>query len=470
MGEYMQTQFQYIIEQAKKYSQIAEHPALLFKTINEIPQNIVGDIYKEYNDPDSNFQPVNLLRAEIARQLMNSVEINEDLVEEIKEKIRNKELTYFKHLPKNFLDKLEAYPIGKRDMFANWKPWRVFHTFFYRGKEKETVLNYLKQIANDLLVQLDLKDYTSHEVDFQGATNFGSDECWIVLYPVTKGSHTESFQFFIKLSAEPKAGMKSGHSIRNKSEKLEMVDSYDKVLAYLKELKPEIVKLNIESRNYFKFSPGPQASEWGRFYSDGIAAISFSDLKLGDLNNFNSREEINEAIGKDSNSQSNKTWSLWLFKNANIGDVVFATKGVNTCIGIGIIEDNYYFDSADKSYKSYPHRRKVNWITKKEYQLTENSLKTKINLFRTDAFSPSKEWKFILNEYARMFPDLVTVFEKYNLKYNNETGSTPTYTEKIEVTPKNPPQDSGFLMDTLIEDSHLKLTHFSHRKLTHLNY
>lgn len=100
----MLTQFQYITEQAKKYRQVADQPATLFKAINEIPQIIVEDIHKEYGDPDSNFQLVNLLRSEIARHLMNGVTINENLFEEIKGKIRNKELTYFPNLPKAFLD------------------------------------------------------------------------------------------------------------------------------------------------------------------------------------------------------------------------------------------------------------------------------------------------------------------------------------------------------------------------------
>lgn len=427
----MQTQFQYITEQAKKYKQFADQPATLFKAINEIPLTIVEDIHKEYGDPESNFQPVNLLRAEVARQLMNGVTINENLVEEIKEKIRNKELTYFPHLPKAFLDELEAYPTGKRDMFASWqKPWSVFHTFFFRGKEKDTIQNYLEQIAKDLLFQLDLKDYTHHQVDFQGSTNFGSDICWTALYPVTKVSHKESYQFFVRLSAEPEAGMMAGNSIRDaKSNKLKRVDSYDEALSYLKELKPEIVKLNNESRNYFKFAPGSQASEWGRFYTDGFAAINFNNLNLGDLNNYNSREEINEAAGKDSDSQSNNTWNLWLFKNANIGDVIFASKGVNTCIGIGIIEGNYYFEGADRTFQ---HRRKVNWITNKVYQYKSDSLKTYKTLFRPDTFSPTKVWEFLLNEYERIFPELATIFDKHNLKHNAVTGNAPNTPEHLE--------------------------------------
>lgn len=99
----MQTQFQYVTEQAKKYNQFVEQPATLLKAVNEIPQNIIEDIYKEYGDPENNFQPVNLLRAEIARELMNGVTINENLVEDIQEKIRNKEQAIFRIYQKLFL-------------------------------------------------------------------------------------------------------------------------------------------------------------------------------------------------------------------------------------------------------------------------------------------------------------------------------------------------------------------------------
>ena len=40
----MQTQFQYITEQAKQYRQFSEQQTALFNAINELPQNIV-EIY-----------------------------------------------------------------------------------------------------------------------------------------------------------------------------------------------------------------------------------------------------------------------------------------------------------------------------------------------------------------------------------------------------------------------------------------
>lgn len=418
----MQTQFKYITDLAKQYRTYSEQSNVLFTAINNLPQNVVEEIYKEYGDPDRSFKPVNLLRAEISRKLLQGETISETLVNEIKDKIRTKDVEYFNHYKEAFLKQLQEYELFKRDLFANWqKPWSVFHIFFYRGIIKETVQNYLEQIAKDLLRKLNLNDYTFHTVDFQGATNFGSDICWLALYPITKESHKESYQFFLRLSSTSDAGRIAGWSIKEpKPNQLIEVSSYEEVIEILKANKLEIIQLNKEIRNYFKFAPGSQASEWSRFHDEGIAAINYSGFNIGDISIYKSREEINEAVGLPIDNQSNQTWNLWLFKTANIGDVVFATKGVNTCLGIGIIEGSYYFEDI---WDDYNHRRKVKWITDKVYQYKPNSLDYPTGgkyktLFRPDTFSPTKVYEFILNEYVRLYPELASVFTENNLKFN----------------------------------------------------
>lgn len=415
----MQTQFQYIIELAKIYKSYSDHPEILYKAINELKKDILQDIYKEYGDPEKKFQPVNLLRAEVARQLLEGNQITDELVEEIKEKIRNKDLIYFNHLDSSFLEELKLYPVSKRDLFANWqKPWNIFHTFFYRRKEKETIQIYLDQISKDLISQLDINDYTYHCVDFQGATNFGSDICWIALYPITKFSHKDAYQFFVRLSAAPQTGRFAGYSIHNPEKNLiKSVKNYQEVIDYLLEIKSEVTKLNGGSKNYFKFAPGSQASEWEKFYKENIVAVDFSSLNLGDLNKYNSKELIKETLGLSIEDKSTQVWNLWLFKTANIGDLVFASKGVNTCLGIGIIDGLYYYEENDNGYN---HRRKVKWITDKVYQYKSNTIKKYKNLFRIDTFSPTKVWDFILNEYARLYPELIPEFEKNNIHYSTE--------------------------------------------------
>ena len=143
----MQTQFQYITDLAKQYNGYSEKPNALLSAINGLPKNVVEEIYKEYGDPDRDFKPVNLLRAEIARRLLQGETVSEILVNEIKEKIRTKDVDYFKHYKEAFLKQLQEYELFKRDLFANWQNlWSIFYGFFYRGTVKETVLYYLEQI------------------------------------------------------------------------------------------------------------------------------------------------------------------------------------------------------------------------------------------------------------------------------------------------------------------------------------
>ncbi len=70
----MQTQFQYIVKLAEQYQEYSDKPASLYKAINNLPESIVQDIFNEYGDPEKKFQPVNLLRAEISRLLLNGLE------------------------------------------------------------------------------------------------------------------------------------------------------------------------------------------------------------------------------------------------------------------------------------------------------------------------------------------------------------------------------------------------------------
>jgi 5-methylcytosine-specific restriction protein B len=424
----MQTQFQYITDLAKQYRGYTENPISLYAAINSLPKNIVEEIYREYGDPDRDFKPVNLLRSEIARRILQGETASEALVNEIKDNIRTKNIDDFNHYKEDFLKQIQEYELFKRDLFANWQnPWSIFHSYFYRGTIRETVLNYLEQIAKDLLAKLELKDYIFHKVDFQGATNFGSDFCWIALYPITKESHKDSYQFFVRFDTSPEAGQIAGWSVKEpKPNNLKPVETFDDAYNLLQKLKPEITKLNKESRNYFKFAPGSQAFEWERFHNENIIAIDFN---FDDLNKFESREEMNKEIGLKDDDKSNKTWNLWLFKTANIGDVVFATKGVNTCLGIGIIEGSYFFDGISNNFN---HRRKVKWITDKVYQYKSNSLKNYKNLFRPDTFSPTIVYEFILNEYVRLYPELASFFAANNLKFTAEIlGTIPIVSEPL---------------------------------------
>ena len=421
----METQFNYIIDRAKEYHTYANDEDALLAAVNALPEHQLEEVYNEYGSVDGKFQPVNLLRGQLAYLLINGETISLEIIEQVKDRIRHKDLDYFEAFPEEYLTQLKNYPIGKRDMFANWQRlWGIFHTFFYRDKIKDTTRHYLEQLCQQLKQDLGLSEYNYHWVDFYGASNFGAEWCWIALYPAQKYSHQDAYQFFFSLREQPFAGRKAGHLLRDAEPNLtKNVDSYHEATIYLTELKSEILKLNKESLNYFKLAPGRQASEWEQFRNEGIAALSFSDMGLGDLNQYQTKEELNIAAGLEENSGANRTWNLWLFKTANIGDVIFANKGVNTCIGIGIITSDYYFDEEAEGYQ---YRRKVNWITDKVYQYKPGSFGNYKSIFRADTFTPTKAWEFLLTEYVRLYPELAPVFDEYHLKYDVDDQASPT--------------------------------------------
>ena len=415
----MDAQFQYIIKLAKDYHKYSENQDILFDELNALPKNVLEEVLIFYGNLERDFKPVNLLRVEVARRLLHDEKVDYELVEIIKEKIRKKDTGFFSHYSESFLKQINDYELYSRDLFANWqRPWSIFYSFFYRGIIKETVLSYLDQIASDLLTTLNLKEYTYHKVDFQGANNFGSTYCWLALYPITKESHKESYQFFVSFSSQPEAGQNAGWSIKSPSHNnLKQIHSYQDIIDFFQEIKPELIKLNQEIRNYFKFSPGSQASEWDNFYNENVVAIRFIDLPITDVSDCKSIEDINKMAGLTLSSKSNQTWNLWLLKSAKIGDLIFVNKGVNTCLGIGLITGNYYYDS---NAGGCNHRCKVKWLTNKVYQYKPNTLDYPTGgkyktLFRPDTFSPTKVHEFLLTEYVRLYPELITVFNKYNL-------------------------------------------------------
>jgi 5-methylcytosine-specific restriction protein B len=216
---------------------------------------------------------------------------------------------------------------------------------------------------------------------------------------------------------------------------MKRVSSYDETVAFLTRLKPAIIESNNRIRSYFKFAPGEQASRWDEFRSEGVAAVNFTNLPVENLSEFESQAELNVAAGLDEKSQSNQTWNLWLLKTAKVGDVVFASKGMMICLGIGVIDREYYYE---KTSSGYNHRVRVKWITDKTYQYEAYRIPGYPKLFRTDTFSPTKVYRFILSEYVRLYPELRSVFDKHGLEYDEpDTMPKPT-SDEIEEDESGP--------------------------------
>ena len=119
---------------------------------------------------------------------------------------------------------------------------------------------------------------------------------------------------------------------------------------------------NVETSHYWLYSPGEGAYKWDEFYDEGIMAIGWNET--GNLKEYYKKDKIRsklQEIYNDNSSHKNDVHALWQFANEmQIGDIVFAKKGMGELIGMGIVESDYEFDMNH----DYFHIRRVNWTKK----------------------------------------------------------------------------------------------------------
>ena len=112
-------------------------------------------------------------------------------------------------------------------------------------------------------------------------------------------------------------------------------------------------------RHYWLYSPGPQASEWDEFSSQGIMAIAWDELN--DLATYPSREAIRQALDVEETggSMKNAVLALWEFQNViAVGDIVYAKRGRREIVGRGEVTSEPRYEPDRGSYR---HVRTVKW-------------------------------------------------------------------------------------------------------------
>lgn len=115
---------------------------------------------------------------------------------------------------------------------------------------------------------------------------------------------------------------------------------------------------NVNSRVWI-YSPGAQASLWEECQRQGLMRLGWDDL--GDFSQFDSRQSViakmKEIYGVDNNS--NDTLAVWQFINdMQIGDIVYAKRGMYHIIGRGVVEGDYEFNDSLDEFKN---TRRVKW-------------------------------------------------------------------------------------------------------------
>jgi 5-methylcytosine-specific restriction protein B len=393
----MQKRIEEIQMLARKFRQLEGDENAVCRAINALDASILQELLDTYQEVVNRFQPVNLLRFEVLNQRRNGIEITPEGIQEIKENIKSRNIQAFEKYGALLTTALEKYPMGSRDIFANWQnAFRTFHPFFYPAKVRATTEAALEKLAKYLLTTLKPPDFKYHFVDFRGATNFGATYCWIVLYPKSKGSHRKAYQLLLRIDAELlEAGLTSGSELHaREANDVEEFVTLAEVEQKLQQMKPLVIEKNNHLINFWKFAPGEGGKYWDEFYQAGIIAVGWE--KIGDLTRFENSDALATELGLNEVGKSNEVGNLENFRDAAINDIVIANRGKSKCLGIGVIKGEYQYDPSRTYFK---HVRKVDWILNQPLDFDKT-------IFRPDTFSPTLKWELIKKRYIESDPKL----------------------------------------------------------------
>ena len=396
----MKQSVEIIQKHAEYFKKLEQSEQYLFEQLNTLNTEIVEQLIESFDT--GLFKPVNLLRLEILNKIKENITVTPELIEEIKNKIINKDTAYFSKYGESLVNGLKDYPEKKKSPFVNWtKNFSIVHPFFHNSEDKIDSNNALETIAKEIMKILQLEQYKSHIVSFEGSQNYGASSCWIAIFPKNKVSHRKAYQLFLRINAEIfESGMVPGWDINdNSANVLEDFNTIEEVIEKLKTLKETVEIKNNTLINYWKFSPGENGICWDKFYKQGIIAIGWDNL--GNLNDYTT-ETLAEALNVDDPTNSNKIWNIENFRDVSIGDVIIANKGRSKALGIGVITGEYIFDDKRVEYK---HVRKINWLINQLVDLEKP-------IFRADTFSPTLKWDNIKEKFLSANASYEVIFNE----------------------------------------------------------
>ncbi|MBK9221009.1 MAG: AAA family ATPase [Saprospiraceae bacterium] len=193
--------------------------------------------------------------------------------------------------------------------------------------------------------------------------------------------------------------------------------------------------VNSEKIRYWLYAPGENAEMWDEFYNSGIIGLGWD--KLGDLNNYKTKDEIViklQELEKTGSSKKNDATANFEFKNEmKVDDVVIVKTGRSELLGYGIIKSDYYFDDKRDYYK---HCRKVEWKKKGNWK-TDHSLALKtltdITKYASEASNYDKYYERLLGTMNAKMNYKKDYTEWMNKVGSNDSNKTSSYVRAIEI-------------------------------------
>jgi flagellar biosynthesis GTPase FlhF len=186
---------------ANKLHSFEEDPNAFLEVIKNLDRSYLEEEhanFKEYSTDSKNIlKPVNFAKYIILDKILKNKDVKLSLLDEIKKKIEQKDVDYFKDYP-DFKESILNQEDKK--FFQSWKNFNILFYVFY-DQYKDDVKSILTDIAEHLKENLNLKDAKSTINGFGWNNAFGTSDCWIALYPYTRKSHKDSYQIFMRVYA-----------------------------------------------------------------------------------------------------------------------------------------------------------------------------------------------------------------------------------------------------------------------------
>lgn len=168
-----------------------------------------------------------------------------------------------------------------------------------------------------------------------------------------------------------------------------------------------------DKKRYWMYAPGEGSCMWDDFYKKGIMGIGWDEM--GDLSQYPSKAAMKDKMKTlygEEYTYRNDGHATWQFANEiNIGDVVFAKRGLSKLIGRGIVTSEYIYDNFRKGYR---HIHKVNWTHNGEWDHEgQISLKTLTDITPYTDYYKKLEGVFTESFNEEGIPEEPVLYESY---------------------------------------------------------
>jgi flagellar biosynthesis GTPase FlhF len=250
----IQESVKYVQSETKTVMSYFEDPQLVMDFLNQLDSDLINMFIEFYQDKclrrsgdrKGQLKMVNLVRYEVAMRLNNNETITIELVNNLMSSIKNNNDSSFKHCNDAVREAIKNHKEKSRDSFSNWKkPARMFNPFYFHRHKIEKVNKCLEDIANHISSNLGLEGYDFHSINFQGSTQFGTETCWLALYPSKEKSMQNAYQIAMAIHPENfRAGIYTGSNVKIERNTFETFPNFENAIEFLSSHKDEALKFN----------------------------------------------------------------------------------------------------------------------------------------------------------------------------------------------------------------------------------